>query len=49
MAEDEVSDMTDFMVLMKNLLHLDAKKRLLPNEALEHPFISMSNLEGNSS
>ena len=48
LAEDEVSDMIDYIDLMKNMLHLDAKQRLWPREAFAHPFITMSHLMDNT-
>ena len=46
-AADQVADMTDrlmFVDMLKDMLHLDAARRVTPTEVLRHDFISMRHL-----
>lgn len=45
----EFRDRTGFFNIVKELLHLDYKKRITPSEALEHPFITMEYFDNNDS
>lgn len=37
-------DRMAFLILLKNLLHLDPEKRMTPSKALRHPFITIEYL-----
>ncbi|XP_071400332.1 homeodomain-interacting protein kinase 2-like, partial [Centroberyx affinis] len=40
----EVEDRSQFVILLKQMLEMDAAKRILPAEVLSHPFITLSHL-----
>ncbi|XP_044053186.1 homeodomain-interacting protein kinase 2-like [Siniperca chuatsi] len=40
----QLEDQTAFMSLLKGLLHTDPEKRITPERALKHPFITMAHL-----
>ncbi|XP_068444180.1 homeodomain-interacting protein kinase 2-like [Clinocottus analis] len=41
----ELEDQRAFVRLLKSLLHTDPEKRITPEKALQHPFITMAHLE----
>ncbi|XP_029912344.1 homeodomain-interacting protein kinase 2-like [Myripristis murdjan] len=41
----KLRDQRQFVDMLKQMLHLDARRRITPSQLLEHPFISMSHLE----
>lgn len=42
----EMNDRSAFVDMLKGMLHLEATKRITPQAALEHPFISMQHIAG---